>query len=389
MMALTAISDTTSTPIRKHGLPTLLISTLTLFGALYSETISADTTVFAQSNKDCNLKSGFKSCSYVAGGLVLSSVSPDGEAGGWSTSSESSTGFNLSIGHHFKPRIFGEFTYSDLGEAKLTNSSSAITGTESISYSTASIHAGYLFKDPKETFNTYVKAGLSGIQNSASSSRIPYSKQNTILPSIGAGIQWQSPTSGLFVRAGGDYHSSDALAFNIQAGYKFDFFGKNQTTTQTKPKPRRAVKKQQPRRVVKKTITRKPAVKKQPQLRHIISSIVKQPDFAGVLNGVDFKPNTAILTRRAEFVLKGIARHLKKQPKMRVEILGHTDSLGITSKNLLLSKTRASSVRAFLILEGINGRRMTAEGVGDSQPRATNSTEHGRRANRRIELRAL
>ena len=249
-----------------------------------------------------------------------------------------------------------------------------------------------MFKDPKEDFNAYVKGGLSSIQNSSSSSRVPYKKQNTILPSFGAGVQWQSPTSGLFVRAGGDYYSSDALAFNIQAGYKLDFLGKNKTSSKptykappkrAKTKPKQVIKKKPVRRIAKKP------VKKQPQLMQIISSITKQPDFAGVLNGVDFKPKTAILTARAEFVLKGTARHLKKHPTMKIEILGHTDSLGITSENLLISKTRASSVRTFLIREGIRSSRMNAEGVGDSQPRATNSTEHGRRSNRRIEIRAL
>ncbi|MEE9444560.1 MAG: OmpA family protein, partial [Cocleimonas sp.] len=68
---------------------------------------------------------------------------------------------------------------------------------------------------------------------------------------------------------------------------------------------------------------------------------------------------------------------------------GHTDSLGITAEKVLLSKSRSSVVKSFLIRQGINARRMVSEGRGDSQPRATNSTAGGRRVNNRIELRAL
>ncbi|MCF6204213.1 MAG: OmpA family protein, partial [Methylococcaceae bacterium] len=210
------------------------------------------------------------------------------------------------------------------------------------------------------------------------------------------GVQWQSPKNGLFARLSGDYHSSDAMGLNILVGYKFNTPEKSTTLKPTKKytKPRRVVKRK-PAAVKRRTPTRRKAPARRiasnapPQLLHIISNIVKQPAFAGVLNGVDFNPRTAILTPRAKGVLNGIARKLKSHPKMRVAIIGHTDSLGITAENKLLSRTRASAVKSYLIKQGINARRMVTEGRGDSQPRATNSTEGGRRANRRIELRAL
>ena len=376
------LKQTTIKSFPKLNLVTLLFSALSMLGLASSETISAKTTTFDSNH--CGSQSAFTPCFYAAGGLMLSRVAPDGEVGGWSTSKTSSSGINIVVGHHFKPQIFGELSYIDLGKSTLTNSSSTSSGTENIKYKVASLQMGYLLKKPSEALNFYIKGGLSSIQNNASSTKIPYKKQNSVLPSFGAGAQWQSPDSGLFVRLGGDYFSSDALAINLAVGYKIDTFNKKSTAKsptprrQARPKP---IRKAPARRVVKK---RAP-----PRRLRIISSIVQQPSFAGVLNGVDFKPNTAILTGRAKSILRSIALKLKNKPKMRVTIIGHTDSLGITAEKVLLSKSRSSVVKSFLIRQGINARRMVSEGRGDSQPRATNSTAGGRRVNNRIELRAL
>ena len=387
MLSSTLKHSTRKAPY-KRSLATLFISAISILGLVSAFEVSAKTTSSAPSN--CGSQSAFTPCFYVAGGLVLSKVAPDGEVGGWSASKTSSSGLNLVVGHHFKPQIFGELSYTDLGKATLKNNASTISGTENIKYKVASLHAGYLVKEPNEAINFYVKGGLSSIQNNASSSRIPYKKQSSILPSFGAGAQWQSPDSGLFARFGADYFSSDAYAVNLSVGYKFDLLKKKSTAKhpaprkRVKPKPRIIVK----RRAVRKAPARRVVKKRRPSLR-IISSIVQQPSFAGVLNGVDFKPNTAILSERAKSVLKSIARKLKNKPNMRVTLIGHTDSLGITAEKMLLSKSRAASAKAFLIRQGVSSRRMISEGRGDSQPRATNSTAGGRRVNNRIELRAL
>ncbi len=365
-----------------------MISTAVLASLINPQIVSAEN-LNSQAVK-CNSVSNFSPCFYVAGGLIGSRVSPEGTIGGWSTSNSSSTGYNLIIGSQIKPHWFGEFAYNNLGKATLKNSSPAITDSQTISYSIPSLHIGYILKPTSEAINYFAKGGVSFIQNSASSETVPYEKKNSVLPSFSVGAQWQSPKNGLFARLSGDYHSSDATGLNITLGYKFNSpersSAKKTSTQYTKPK--RAIKRRAkpvrrrapPRRVVNNT---------PPQLMHIISNIVKQPAFAGVLNGVDFNPRTAILTPRAKGVLNHIASKLKQQPKMRVAIIGHTDSLGITAENKLLSRTRASAVKSYLIRQGVNARRMVAEGRGDSQPRATNSTEGGRRANRRIELRAL
>jgi len=365
-----------------------LTGTIALLSLLSLQTISAKNIT---NDIKCNSQSNFAPCFYVAGGLIGSKVSPTGNVGGWHTSSSSSLGYNLVVGSQLKPHWFGELAFNSLGKAKLKNNSSAITDSESISYDIPSLHIGYLVKPTSETINYFAKGGVSFIQNSASSDKIPYEKQNSMLPSFSAGVQWQSPKNGFFARLSGDYHSSDAMGVNVLFGYKFNAPEKSTSINPSKKatKPRRIVKRRAKPIKRRRAPARRIAANAPPQLMHIISNIVKQPSFAGVLNGVEFNPQTAILTPRAKGVLNGIARKLKAQPKMKVAIIGHTDSLGITAENQLLSRTRASAVKSYLIKQGINARRMVAEGRGDSQPRATNSTKGGRRANRRIELRAL
>ena len=67
-------------------------------------------------------------------------------------------------------------------------------------------------------------------------------------------------------------------------------------------------------------------------------------------------------------------------------ISGHTDDVGDEAKNLDLSKRRAASVRNYLINKGIDEKRLTSEGYGESKPIADNKTSKGRALNRRVEF---
>jgi outer membrane protein OmpA-like peptidoglycan-associated protein len=71
---------------------------------------------------------------------------------------------------------------------------------------------------------------------------------------------------------------------------------------------------------------------------------------------------------------------------LKLEVEGHTDSVGTDEYNQHLSENRANSVRDFLIHEGINSSSIAARGFGESQPVATNDTAAGRQQNRRVEL---
>jgi outer membrane protein OmpA-like peptidoglycan-associated protein/Tol biopolymer transport system component len=80
---------------------------------------------------------------------------------------------------------------------------------------------------------------------------------------------------------------------------------------------------------------------------------------------------------------------LKQNPTVRVEIAGHTDSVGSQAYNKKLSQDRAEAVRTYLTQGGIDQTRMIAHGYGEEQPISDNGTEDGRARNRRVEMRVL
>lgn len=105
------------------------------------------------------------------------------------------------------------------------------------------------------------------------------------------------------------------------------------------------------------------------------------------IRGVTFEPNSALLTAEGRTTLEGVAATLAEQKDLKVEIAGHTDSVGSKAFNTLLSQQRADAVRAFLVEKGIEEGRMTAVGYGELEPVDTNETDEGRQANRRVEFR--
>lgn len=107
------------------------------------------------------------------------------------------------------------------------------------------------------------------------------------------------------------------------------------------------------------------------------------------LRGVEFETGSAQLTPASLTVLQTTAISLREQSTMRVEVAGHTDSVGRDDANLDLSRRRAQSVADYLVTTGIARERLQSAGYGESQPIATNDTPEGRARNRRVELRVL
>jgi OmpA-OmpF porin, OOP family len=102
------------------------------------------------------------------------------------------------------------------------------------------------------------------------------------------------------------------------------------------------------------------------------------------LEGVTFDYNSANLAAGSLNVLDDVAEGLKKHPRLKVELQGHTDSKGPDAYNLTLSQKRADAVRAYLLKSGVSPTQITAKGYGEGQPIADNNTEAGRAKNRRV-----
>jgi outer membrane protein OmpA-like peptidoglycan-associated protein len=84
--------------------------------------------------------------------------------------------------------------------------------------------------------------------------------------------------------------------------------------------------------------------------------------------------------------LAKVAGILISYPGLNIAVGGYTDNVGGDAMNQTLSENRASSVRDYLVLQGVSGNSVSAEGFGNSLPVASNDNSSGRQQNRRVEL---
>lgn len=101
---------------------------------------------------------------------------------------------------------------------------------------------------------------------------------------------------------------------------------------------------------------------------------------------VTFRSGSADLNTQFFKVLDGVASVAKKYDKTIIEIAGHTDNVGSSGYNMQLSLRRADTVSRYLTSRGVAANRIMTAGGGEDHPIASNSTEEGRAANRRVEV---
>jgi len=101
---------------------------------------------------------------------------------------------------------------------------------------------------------------------------------------------------------------------------------------------------------------------------------------------ITFASGSAELNPSFYNVLNSVNIVLKEYEKTVVEVAGHTDSTGAAEYNQKLSESRANSVAQYLEGQGLRSDRVITVGAGETHPVATNDTQEGRAANRRVEL---
>jgi len=107
---------------------------------------------------------------------------------------------------------------------------------------------------------------------------------------------------------------------------------------------------------------------------------------AVVINDIYYSTNSADIEERSKIILDDFADYLKDHPGMVIEISGHTDSRGDDNANKALSAERAFEVMKYLVDHGVEAKRLTYQGYGESKPVGDNNTEEGRSMNRRTEF---
>ena len=103
-------------------------------------------------------------------------------------------------------------------------------------------------------------------------------------------------------------------------------------------------------------------------------------------NSISFDTNSYAIKPSFDPVLNSVTQTMQQHPELIANVIGHTDNTGQAAYNQTLSQNRAQSVASYIATHGVPAQRLSASGMGQNQPIADNSTEAGRRKNRRVEV---
>lgn len=104
------------------------------------------------------------------------------------------------------------------------------------------------------------------------------------------------------------------------------------------------------------------------------------------LKSVLFEVGSTTLLSESYDELNVVVDFLKSNPRVEIELEGHTDFRGDAKKNMKLSQLRVEQVKNYLISKGISGKRIKGKGFGGQRPIANSDTEEARKMNRRVEF---
>jgi len=105
-----------------------------------------------------------------------------------------------------------------------------------------------------------------------------------------------------------------------------------------------------------------------------------------ILKNIFYETDEYELKPESKYELDKLVKFLETNSKIKIEISGHTDNIGSSQYNQILSGKRAGSVVEYLVSRGIEKTRLQSKGYGPSHPIDSNDTEQGRANNRRTEL---
>ncbi len=102
--------------------------------------------------------------------------------------------------------------------------------------------------------------------------------------------------------------------------------------------------------------------------------------------GIYFDSGKSVIKPESKPTIDEIVKMLQQNPKLKIFVVGHTDSDGSVESNMKLSSDRAAAVVKALVENGIQATRLKSSGVGPYCPVESNHTEEGKAKNRRVEL---
>ena len=107
------------------------------------------------------------------------------------------------------------------------------------------------------------------------------------------------------------------------------------------------------------------------------------------LDALIFQLRSSVISPESYPELNSVAQMLHDNPRMVIQLEGHTDTRGDKKENLKLSQQRVDAVRDYLISRGVSRSRVKLKAYGGTMPISTENTEEAHKLNRRVEVRIL
>ena len=253
---------------------------------------------------------------------------------------------------------------------------------------------GLYFFNRNPSFAPYAVMGLGYLRSEASTDN-----DNSLMGNVGLGFMKQL-SDDVSLRADARYR----LATNNLAGTTKNEFGdwliniglnialgpKPQPAPAAKPAP---APEPQPAPVAKPAPAPEPVKAAEPAPAPAAKTgpageleKAKPGDVVVLLHGVNFEFDSAKLRPDAVKILDDAVDVLKRRQDIKVDVVGHTCSIGTDAYNQGLSERRAKAVYDYFTGHGIAAERLGSKGMGESRPAFSNATRDGRAKNRRVEL---
>lgn len=307
---------------------------------------------------------------YVGAGLGLSFLQPSLNDVSLKLSRDGDIGYGIKAGYQFDDRWAAELLWSDLGQAKVSSSTTGNTaGLIGFQY----FGLGGLYQYPlSDSWDVFATAGIGVLKNRAQLVKANGSENAAIYSGIG--VVWQL-AEAWNLRAEYDYYGNDAqmLSFNIVKRFGSEM----------------------PRRIAElESLIKQQDEELDTTSKKIYEAImlpeVKQKNCDGLyvdFNGIYFPQGSIKLTDESQQTLDKLASDLLKLPKgIRFEIRAHADDVGTELYNSELSLTRARVVRDYLAKRDVALGRIDAYGYGEWVPVKERRDRSDREVNRRVEL---
>ncbi|MDX1804465.1 MAG: OmpA family protein, partial [Alcanivorax sp.] len=359
---------------------------------------------------------------YGGAGAGVSRLKPDVADAGYRLDDNNDRSWAIIAGYQLLPHVAGELFYTDLGAASLKARVSGIPATNAVDYSFWGGSGLYYLKgyEPQERgLDGFLRVGLGGLQSDAGGNTRT-DQNHDIQLYFGAGGEWRF-AHGWATRAELQFYDKDASQLLLSLLKRFG--------QQPQPAPQRgesveSVAVTAPQAVIMPADAdqdgvvdgedRCPATPAATKVDEQGCALIADSDGDGVADNSDICPHTPrgtpvdergcdqgflrdsreILFASNSFQLTNAGRQALARLSRRLAdnqlaliIEAHTDSLGNADYNQALSEKRAAAVVEALINDGIDAGRLTARGMGESQPVADNRTAAGRLQNRRVEFR--